>query len=133
MSDIKPPTGRRTSDERIARWEAACGEGWAPMSTTPQEMLDLIADLKDAEARVLELERKITAGTALLVAPAPPWTVFADRGEPLAILPAGRPGTVLNVKGWDAREVDELVRAANRNRRFMAHRLDLPAALRSRR
>lgn len=118
VASERPADGRRTPAARIAQLEAACGEGWAPFSVTPLEMLNLIADLKDAEARVLELEKKISAGETLLVAKPPPWTVFADRGAPIAIIPSGRPGTVLNVKGWDAREVDELVRAANRIRRL---------------
>jgi hypothetical protein len=84
------------------------------MNTTAQEMLDLIADLKDAEARALELDERLKAGAALPVTPLPPWTVYAQDGAPIAIVPSGRPGTVLNVRGWNLGDVTDLVQAANK-------------------
>lgn len=109
----RPAARRRTPDARIAQLETACGEGWAPFSVTPLEMLNLLADLKDAEARVAELEQKVAAAEGAL-APLPPWTVYAQGGVPIAIIPSGRPGTVLNVRGWDMGDVTDLVQAANK-------------------
>ena len=44
---------------------------------------------------------------------APPWVVFLDRGKPVAILPAGRPGEVADVRGVPAATVWAIVEAAN--------------------
>jgi hypothetical protein len=43
----------------------------------------------------------------------PPWILFCDGGAPIAILPAGRPGEVLNVEGWPLEKAEALVAAAN--------------------
>lgn len=113
VASDRPADSRRTPDARIAQLEMACGEGWAPFSVTPLEMLNLLADLKDAEARVTELEQKVAAAESA-VTPLPPWTVYAQDGAPIAIIPSGRPGTVLNVRGWNMGDVTDLVQAANK-------------------
>lgn len=43
----------------------------------------------------------------------PPWILFCDGGAPIAILPAGRPGEVLNVEGWPLEKAQALIDAAN--------------------
>jgi hypothetical protein len=43
----------------------------------------------------------------------PPWVLFTDRGKPVAILPAGRPGEVMNVNHLTMNEAREIVRAGN--------------------
>ena len=48
---------------------------------------------------------------------APPWIVFSDGGKPLAILPAGRPGEVADVRGIPAKKVWAIVNAANQTQR----------------
>lgn len=44
---------------------------------------------------------------------APPWVIFADKGKPMAILPAGRMGEVADVSDMPARDVKRIVRLAN--------------------
>lgn len=44
---------------------------------------------------------------------APPWVLFIDRDRPVAILPAGRPGEVANVKHLSMVRAQEIVRLAN--------------------
>lgn len=44
----------------------------------------------------------------------PPWVVFADRGKPLKIMPAGRPGDVADVSHMTPEEVRDIVRTANK-------------------
>lgn len=43
----------------------------------------------------------------------PPWIICSDRGRPVAILPAGRPGEVANVREWDPEVAVHLVQCAN--------------------
>ncbi len=43
----------------------------------------------------------------------PPWIIFSDKGKPVAILPAGRPGEVANVEGLTMAEAQAIVNAAN--------------------
>ncbi len=43
----------------------------------------------------------------------PPWVIFSDKGKPVAILPAGRPGEVANVEGLTMAQVQAIVNAAN--------------------
>lgn len=43
----------------------------------------------------------------------PPWILFVDDDKPVAILPAGRPGEVLNVEGWPLKKAQALIDAAN--------------------
>lgn len=43
----------------------------------------------------------------------PPWTIFADKRKPVAILPSGRPGEVANVRNIDPETVERIVRCAN--------------------
>ncbi len=43
----------------------------------------------------------------------PPWILFADKGKPLAILPAGRAGEVASVKGLSMKAAQAIVDAAN--------------------
>lgn len=43
----------------------------------------------------------------------PPWVIFSDKGKPVAILPAGRPGEVANVEGLPMKLVRKIVNAAN--------------------
>ena len=43
----------------------------------------------------------------------PPWTLFLDKGEPLAILPAGRPGDVCTTEGWTLEQAQRVVAAVN--------------------
>lgn len=51
----------------------------------------------------------------------PPWVVFADRGKPRAILPAGRPGTVADVSHMTTDEVREIAKAANKLHTLIVH------------
>jgi len=44
---------------------------------------------------------------------APPWVIYSDKGHPIAILPAGRPGEVANVEGLTMKQAQALVSAAN--------------------
>ena len=48
---------------------------------------------------------------------APPWIIFCDGGEPVAILPAGRPGEVADVRGIPRTTVEAIVNAANERQR----------------
>lgn len=43
----------------------------------------------------------------------PPWIIFSDQGKPVAILPAGRPGEVADVRGMEMADVQRIVDAAN--------------------
>lgn len=43
----------------------------------------------------------------------PPWVLFCVEGKPVAILPAGRPGEVANVKGLSMKEAKAIVKHAN--------------------
>lgn len=43
----------------------------------------------------------------------PPWVLFSDKGRPIAILPAGRPGEVANVEGLPLAKVQAIIEAAN--------------------
>jgi hypothetical protein len=43
----------------------------------------------------------------------PPWILFTDRGKPVAILPAGRPGEVANIEGMSMETAMRIVNAAN--------------------
>lgn len=43
----------------------------------------------------------------------PPWILFTDKGKPVAILPAGRPGEVAKVDHLTLEQAKELVAAAN--------------------
>lgn len=43
----------------------------------------------------------------------PPWVLFSDKGKPVAILPAGRPGEVANVVGMSCEDVARIIRLAN--------------------
>lgn len=43
----------------------------------------------------------------------PPWVLFTDKGRPIAILPAGRPGEVANVEGLSLDQANAIVRAAS--------------------
>lgn len=43
----------------------------------------------------------------------PPWVIFSDGGRPCAILPAGRPGEVADVRKVPVATVRAIVRAAN--------------------
>lgn len=45
--------------------------------------------------------------------PGPPWIVYLESGAPAAILPAGRPGEVADVRGMKRGVVDHVVRLAN--------------------
>lgn len=44
---------------------------------------------------------------------APPWVLFTDKGKPVAILPAGRPGEVANVEHLTRQEAQRIVKMAN--------------------
>ena len=44
---------------------------------------------------------------------APPWVLFCDKGKPVAILPAMRPGEVAKVSHLTMHEAQEIVRLAN--------------------
>lgn len=43
----------------------------------------------------------------------PPWILFTDKGKPVAILPAMRPGEVANVAHLKMKQAKEIVRLAN--------------------
>jgi hypothetical protein len=43
----------------------------------------------------------------------PPWVLFTDKGRPIAILPAGRPGEVANIEGLSLAQANAIVRAAS--------------------
>lgn len=43
----------------------------------------------------------------------PPWTLVTDQGKPHAIVPSGRPGTILIVQGWSLAKAERVVRLAN--------------------
>lgn len=43
----------------------------------------------------------------------PPWILFCDKGKPVAILPAGRPGEVCNVSKLTMKQACSIVNAAN--------------------
>lgn len=43
----------------------------------------------------------------------PPWVLFLVDGRPEAILPAGRPGEVANVRGVSRSTVNRIIAAAN--------------------
>lgn len=43
----------------------------------------------------------------------PPWVLFTDKGKPVAILPAGRPGEVANVEHLTSQEAKRIVKMAN--------------------
>lgn len=43
----------------------------------------------------------------------PPWVLFLERGRPVVILPAGRPGEVANVSGLTLEQARAIVDAAN--------------------
>ena len=43
----------------------------------------------------------------------PPWIIFSDKGRPVAILPAGRPGEVANIEGLSMAQARAIVQAAS--------------------
>lgn len=43
----------------------------------------------------------------------PPWIILSDKGKPVAILPAGRPGEVANIRGMTMAKALKIVNAAN--------------------
>lgn len=43
----------------------------------------------------------------------PPWVLFVDKGKPIAILPAMRPGEVASVRHLTMKEANRIVRLAN--------------------
>jgi len=47
---------------------------------------------------------------------APPWVLFVDKGKPVAILPAGRPGEVADVRHLSMKEAQRIVRLGNQLR-----------------
>lgn len=64
-------------------------------------------DELDEEERAAELRAAAAKGYG------PPWIIFADKGEPVAILPAGRPGEVAKVEGLSMEVVQRIVDCAN--------------------
>ena len=44
----------------------------------------------------------------------PPWVLFIDKGKPVEIMPAGRPGVVMDVGHLTMSEAQRIVRTANK-------------------
>lgn len=96
------------SDGRVAR--LTLSDGVRERDWCPVEELDAMQAERDAAiARAERAERSRDTS--------PPWVLFCDGGNPVAILPAGRPGEVADVSGLTMAHATAIVTAANRRAR----------------